>query len=111
MTRKKTLVRLVLSLLVILACCYLFLLFGKRAQAAVEQVARRHCDSRGWTGALLARRYRDTSTQFVQGFQQEFEVEGTDPRMSVWVEVRRPLYYPVWRTHEILESKVDLEPD
>ena len=68
------------------------------------------------SGAWLAsapsgQAYRDTGSGLTQGFQQEFQIKGTDPLMAVWVEVRRPLYAPFWRVADIVEEKVDLDPD
>jgi hypothetical protein len=78
---------------------------------AHDAAALARCSARGWPRKLAPRRYRDTSSGITQGFQQEFEIDGTDPRMAVWVEVRRPLYAPVWRVAEIVEVEVDTEPD
>jgi hypothetical protein len=81
------------------------------ARVAAAAAARSRCLSQGWPPRLQAGRYRDTSSGLTQGYQQEFQVDGTDPRMALWVEVRRPLYAPVWRVVEIVEVEADVDSD
>jgi len=81
------------------------------SQEAAAEAARKHCSERGWPERLAVRRYRDTGSGLYQGLQQEFEIDGTEPRMAVWVEVRRPLYAPFWRVAEILEYKAEVNDD
>jgi hypothetical protein len=73
--------------------------------------ARSRCDARGWPANLKVRRYRDTSAGLMQGFQQEFHVAGTEPLMALWVEVRRPIYAPVWKVTKIIEVEADVDAD
>ncbi len=81
------------------------------AQEAAAGAARKRCKERGWPERLVARRYRDTGSGLYQGFQQEFEIDGTDPRIVAWVEVRRPLYAPFWRVAEIIEVQAEVDDD
>ena len=81
------------------------------AQEASAGTARKRCKEHGWPEQLAVRLHSDTGSGLTQGFMQEFEIDGTDPRMEVWVEVRRPLYAPFWRVAQISEHKVDLDPD
>jgi hypothetical protein len=81
------------------------------ALEAVAAAARSRCAARGWPANLKVRRYRDTSAGLMQGFQQEFHVAGTEPLMALWVEVRRPIYAPVWKVTKIIEVEADVDAD
>jgi hypothetical protein len=81
------------------------------AYEAAAEAARTRCREHGWPERLAARRYREEGFGWDEGFQQEFEIDGTAPRMAVWVEVRRPIYAPYWRVAEILEVEADVDPD
>ena len=78
---------------------------------ATAAVARKRCREHGWPERLLPRMYNDSGSGLTEGFVQEYWIEGTNPKMSIWVEVRRPLYAPIWRVAQLIETKVDLDPD
>ena len=90
------------------AIVYLLQPTGQEVAAAA---ARKRCKEHGWPEQLAVRLHSDTGSGLTQGLVQEFEIDGSDPRMAVWVEVRRPLYAPFWRVAQIGENKVDLDPD
>ena len=81
------------------------------AQEAGAAAARKRCREHGWPEQLVVRLYCDTGSGLTQGVLREFQIDGTDPRMAVWVEVRRPVYAPFWRVAQIFETKVDLDLD
>jgi hypothetical protein len=108
MNRKRIAVRVSIGLgaLALISWALVYLV-QPTAREAAAHAARKRCEQHGWSGKLMIRRYRDTGSGLAEGLQQEFEVDGTDPKMAIWVEVRRPLYAPVWRVAEILEERVD----
>ena len=81
------------------------------AQEVAAGAARKRCQEHNWPEQLAVRLSCETGSGLTQGFLQEFQIDGTDPRMQVWVEVRRPVYAPFWRVAQISENKVDLDPD
>jgi hypothetical protein len=104
--------KVVLGLVVVLAGAILLMaLLGPSAHDAAAAAARSRCDSHGWPPRVQAGRYRDTSSGLTLGYQQEFQIDGTQPRMALWVEVRRPLYAPLWRVAEIVEVEADVDAD
>jgi hypothetical protein len=96
---------------VVVTSYVIMFLLQPAAYDAAAAAARKRCQEHGWPAQLLCRRYRDTGSGLWQGFQQEFQITGTDPLMAIWVEVRRPLYAPFWHVADIVEEQVDLEPD
>ena len=101
---------IVTAAVVVISYAIVFLIQPSACEAAADG-ARLRCQQHGWPAQLLPRLHRDTGSGLTQGFQQQFHIKGTEPLMAVWVEVKRPLYAPFWRIVDIVEEKVDLEPD
>ena len=109
---KSTFVRLVL-LLGLLAVFYLILFpfLPPSPTATARSAAIRTCKDRGWPLNLQPRRYLDSSSWFQQQLLQEFQVVGTEPFTSLWVEVRRSILDPTWRLVRTVNEEVEVEPD
>jgi hypothetical protein len=100
-------------LLGVLAVVYviLFPFLPPSLTAAARSAALKICTARGWPLNLQPRRYLDSSTWFQQDLLQEYQVDGTEPLMSLWVEVRRSTYDPTWRLVRTVDEEVEVGPD
>ena len=108
--RLSVLILAALAAVAVIAYATVFLAQPSASEAAAL-VAKNRCKEHGWPERLVPRMYTDSGSGLTQGLMQEFQIDGTEPRMAIWVEVRRPLYAPFWRVAQIIETKVDLDLD
>ena len=81
-----------LATVAVIAYATVYLVQPSASEAAVE-AAKNRCKEHGAPAAGTPDVYR-LGFRVAQGLMQEFQIDGSEPRMAIWVEVRRPLYAP-----------------